>query len=791
MNKKKKISLFGDEEAGEQEGNGWEINKGYAQNYDNWRRLEEMQKSEYFFFCFNSKFLNFPVKDKYGDDDDDSSSESEPEWTDGHEEAFLRTLGALKSGDRSVFENGKSFFNDIQESSFSTKNSKEKPKKSKKNDEKMTIKDYERKLVLEKGGQIDESDEEAEYKKTQQKGYYEEQEEIRKSLAAAIHLGDDEDDEDILKERKKTSKELEDEDNDFYEWMKSEDGKADKKKAKELKHLKKFWKDDQKLDESEKFLRDYLLNKDYEPGENEENPTYDEIVALEEDEKELDKNRQYEQKYNFRFEDPDQEFIKQYPRTVAESMRTDDSSRKEKRHEREERKKKEKEEKKRELAELKKMKRSEIEQKLGKLRKAAGVDIPLTLDELNADFDPKEFDKKMKSIFNDEYYGVEENIQEDEDEKPVFSDVSEVNTFEINYFEFQMDDSDFEDYDNLDVEELKKKGVDEDEGDDEEVEEENVDEEDEQAEEKPKTKKSAMRNGKFDMVAAAQKAMSKDKNDSRRKSKRNALKDALAKKKPLFNPKEKTFEEYFNEYYALDYEDIIGDTPTRFKYREVEPNTFGLSTDEILEADERQLNAWASLKKVTAYRTSQEEFFDRKAYQRKAEDVDKKKRILSIDFGGKKSLKRKAEEEEMEKEMAEMGESEEHGDESEKKKKKKKRGKKKAPVKKVDWAVAPVKDTEEVEEEKEVEQEEPEEPEEPVVQKKPESEQNGHAGPPKKKARKRTKNKVRHWNPYSFIILFFQSNVIAEKFGEGMTDSRVKAYGLNPSRLKKGLVYGQ
>uniref|UniRef100_A0A1I7TA63 Protein KRI1 homolog n=1 Tax=Caenorhabditis tropicalis TaxID=1561998 RepID=A0A1I7TA63_9PELO len=637
-----------------------------------------------------------------------------------------RTLGALKSGDRECFADGKGFFNGIQEGNGVAKKKKEKGKK----DEKMTIKDYERKLVIEKGGQIDESDEEAEIQKTHQKGYYEEQEEIRKSLSAAINFGDDDED-DILTERKKTSKEVEEEEADFYEWMKTADGKADKKKAKELKHLKKFWKDEEHLDESEKFLRDYLMNKDYQPGENEENPTYEDIVALEEDEKELDKNRQYEQKYNFRFEDPDQEFIKQYPRTVAESMRTEDSSRKEKRHEREERKKQEKEEKKRELAELKKMKRSEIEQKLGKLRKAAGVEIPLTLDELNADFDPKEFDKKMKSIFNDEYYGVEENVQEDEDEKPVFSD---------------MEDSDYEDYDNLDVEELKKQDIEE---------EEESEESDEEEEEAPS--KKPMKNGKFDMVAAAQKAMNKDRNDNRRKTKRNALKIALAKKKPLFNPKEKTFEEYFNEYYALDYEDIIGDTPTRFKYRDVEANDFGLSANEILEADERQLNAWASLKKVTAYRTSQEEFFDRKAYQRKAEDVQKKKKILSTDFGGKKSLKRKAEEEE----MVMAGEDQEEEEEEEKKKKKKKRGKKKVKV----AAVEPV----------EEEEKEPE-PEPEAVEEVQKEEEAPEAEPAKKKARKRNKNK---------------NNVIAEKFGAGMTDSRVKAYGLNPNRFKKGLLYGK
>lgn len=99
----------------------------------------------------------FSVKDKYGDiDDDDSSSESEPEWTEGHEEAFLKTLGALKSGDSSCFENGKGFFKDVQDAPSKPNNNpkKSKSEKSKKKDEKMTIKDYERKLVLEKGGLV-------------------------------------------------------------------------------------------------------------------------------------------------------------------------------------------------------------------------------------------------------------------------------------------------------------------------------------------------------------------------------------------------------------------------------------------------------------------------------------------------------------------------------------------------------------------------------------------------------------------------------------------------------------
>ena len=84
----------------------------------------------------------------------------------------------------------------------------------------------------------------------------------------------------------------------------------------------------------------------------------------------------------------------------------------------------EKETKREELKRLKNLKKKEIMEKLNKLANITGNPVELlglTLDDIEEDFDPKEYDARMTSLFSEEYYAAGEG----EEEKPVFSDMEE------------------------------------------------------------------------------------------------------------------------------------------------------------------------------------------------------------------------------------------------------------------------------------------------------------------------------------------------------------------------------
>lgn len=322
------------------------------------------------------------------------------------------------------------------------------------------------------------------------------------------------------------------------------------------KSINEIWAN-KRLTKDEKFLRDYILSNGYADKDDEEIPTYDEIVG-DSDEDFEEKQLEFEHKYNFRFEDPDQEFIKRYPRTIENSVRKVDSRRKEKRAERQERKELEKKEKFQEIEMLKELKRKEIEEKLSQLKAVTGAD-ELNVDEidLDGDFDPDEHDRKMQAIFNNEYYAVDEG-----DEKPEApSDIEDLQV--ENYDEIDNDDENAgtmqahcEDQDfNMDCD--------------------------------------------YDAAAENQKRSFQDEmidstrsNKRRNRKRKSKFMEMLETKRPAFNPDdEKTYAEYLDEYYKLDCEDIIGDVKCRFKYVETTPCDYGLSIEEVSKRESCKLMA--------------------------------------------------------------------------------------------------------------------------------------------------------------------------------------------------------
>jgi len=331
--------------------------------------------------------------------------------------------------------------------------------------------------------------------------------------------------------------------------------------------MKRFYGDVEKLDETDKFLWKYVNNNGWMDEDKKETPTYDEIVDSEEEEK----ADQFEAAYNFRFEDPEGNKVVTHARKVEGSVRNTKDKRKEKRKERNERKETELKGKREELKRLKNMKKQEIAAKLKQISDATGV-APEGLEgvDLDGDFDPEEYDKRMSKAFGGDFYDDGDENAEDTEAflAQVRQEIDEGGyDAEVGYGEDEAEAAEGEAP--WDAENENGDDAEEQDGKEGEAQEHEEDGEEEWGEEK-------------DWGEEGEK--------KKREHKRKHGKDKV------------DMGEYLDEYYKLDFEDVVGGMGTRFKYKEVAPVDFGMDAVEILLMDDKKLNKYAGLKKYAAYR---------------------------------------------------------------------------------------------------------------------------------------------------------------------------------------------
>lgn len=140
---------------------------------------------------------------------------------------------------------------------------------------------------------------------------------------------------DLFKVKKKTAKEIEDEEAELQKYIEKEKKKGHKKEA---KLVQEFWGKTEDLDETDRFLRRYILTKAYpctirellcinfiiyrwidkDDMEGEDGPRMDKID--EEDEKRDEEMEEFEAKHNFRFEEPGANQILSNHRLFAEEI---------------------------------------------------------------------------------------------------------------------------------------------------------------------------------------------------------------------------------------------------------------------------------------------------------------------------------------------------------------------------------------------------------------------------------------------------------------------------------------
>ncbi|OTB06862.1 hypothetical protein M426DRAFT_318576 [Hypoxylon sp. CI-4A] len=571
-----KQSLFDDSEDESDGGVKLQINTEYAKRFEHNKKREEMHRLEEKYK--KSKHAN---GDKSRDNDESDSSSDEDEDDNGFlatedlDAQISATLQAIKTKDPRLYDGKTTFYKPMDESAATedtgTAQKKEKP---------IYLQDYHREKILRGDTGADFDDVVA-----PPRTYAQEQDDLKRSIKDEIQAQlraenvaeDSESDEDFMKAKEETRS------------ISEPATGVHPSRAGKIKATKPDIKEADK--DPELFLSNFMASRAWveEDGNGWE--------AFESDQGEDDKADEWEAAYNLRFEDPSKsnEVLKSYSRDVvaARSVRREDkNARKRQREIEREQKEEERQKRKEERARLRRLKLDEAEGKLKKIKQAAGLSGKTLKDDdwqklLEDSWENDKWEEHLRKTFDDQYYAAAEEVVSDEDEddeggakkskkakKPKWDDDIDIKDLV----------PDFEDEERPNVTLT----------DDERNAEENEDEDEDEEEEAPSAK--------------------------RQKTSKERKREKLESQKAVRQERAK-LEAFVDAKMNIDDPEILASGSNKksgFAYRETRPESFGLTTRDILMASDADLNEYAGLKKLAHFRPGDKQSKDRKRLGKKA-----------------------------------------------------------------------------------------------------------------------------------------------------------------------------
>ena len=488
----------------------------------------------------------------------ESESESEDEGdlvTEQLDHDIFATLNAIRSKDPRVYDKFATFYSQVEEAPPT--------EDGQKNDEAMTLRDYHRRMLLEKNAPLEAED-------SRPFPLDQEQEALRQNLLnqvdAVQQFGDgersDSGDDDFLKAKPRSQ--------DDITRSQSQQAALDVSQA------------DQDPD---KFLTDLMQSRAWKADDHVRPP-----LLESDDEDEDNRAEAFEQAYNLRFEDPNRtnEKLVSHSRTAAvrQSVRKEDAkgrraARQVERAKRDAAKRELQDEKRR----LRNLKIEEAQHKLRQFKDAAGLrNEDISIDEwakfLTENWRSSKWDEEMAWRFGDGYYA---QVEAEQSDKLEGSETRPRNHSRKPKWKYDIDIGDIDpdfggsqaQFELSDVENIQND-------------------------------KSLSTN-----VDSAQGL------DSNSETHRHPLSKAERKKQ---SRKEK---QRIEDIVDNELDVIAGSVPASkkagmFRYRETSPASFGLNAKDILMADDSQLNQHAGLKKLAAFRDRDKKQRDRRKLGKKA-----------------------------------------------------------------------------------------------------------------------------------------------------------------------------